>query len=96
MENTDDLKEIMNSAKKLRTAREDIKRKYLILFGDNVKSKRESLNLSQEDLGFMVGLQRTSIISIEKGNQDTPMSILILLSCALECNPTELIPQFDI
>jgi transcriptional regulator with XRE-family HTH domain len=52
-------------------------------FGARVKRKREALAWSQDELGDMVGLTRSSIANIEAGRQDTPLSQAAVLAAAL-------------
>lgn len=53
---------------------------------NNVKDKRISLNLTQEQLANIVGVTRLTIISIEKQGYEPSIGLAIKLAKALNCN----------
>ena len=58
---------------------------------ENIKKRREALNMSQETLAQKVGYtSRSSIAKIENGGVDIPRSKIIAFSKALKCSPMEL------
>lgn len=58
---------------------------------ENIKNRRESLNLSQEQLAERTGYtSRSSIAKIEKGLVDLPLSKIEVFADALETTPSEL------
>jgi len=59
-------------------------------FGNNVRKKRESQNLSQEELADLSGLHRTYISSLERGQRNVSLINIIKLTRALECEIGEL------
>jgi len=62
-----------------------------VQFGANLKTVREALGLSQEDLGKRVGLARSSIANIEAGRQRVSLSDVTLFSTALTTTPKHLL-----
>ncbi|MGP2520490.1 XRE family transcriptional regulator [Pantoea allii] len=53
---------------------------------DRVRSRRETLGLTQTELADMVGIKQQSIADIEKGQTQNPRK-LFELSVALQCSP---------
>ncbi len=64
--------------------------KYLIQFGKNLYKLRLESRLSQEDLGFLVGLHRTTIGELERGEQNVSLLNIIKLAGALDCKIDDL------
>jgi transcriptional regulator with XRE-family HTH domain len=65
-------------------------------FGELVRLHRERQEkLTQEKLGQLVGLSRTSITNIEKGRQHVALHQLLDLADALKVQPEALIPRRD-
>lgn len=57
----------------------------------NIKSLREQLGMSQNDLAVLTGYtNRSSIAKIEKGEVDLPLSKIELFASALNTTPSEL------
>jgi DNA-binding XRE family transcriptional regulator len=63
-------------------------------FGTLVRLRREQRPnpLSQEKLGRLVGLSRTSIVNIEKGRHHLVIHQLLAFARALEVRPETLLP----
>ena len=61
-------------------------------FGEMVRSKREAAGLSQEKLAFRVGLHRTYIGSVERGERNITLANIYRLAKALGCPATKLMP----
>lgn len=59
--------------------------------GKKIKQFRLKLNLTQQDLGDLVGLTRTSIVNIEAGRQKILFHTLYDFAIALKINPKRLI-----
>jgi DNA-binding XRE family transcriptional regulator len=70
-------------------------KKALENLGFCVKSLRKAKNLTQEELSMMVGMNRTSITNIEKGSQDTPLTTIVRLCCALDCQLSDLLLELE-
>lgn len=63
-------------------------------FGKLVRSHRESRpDMTQEKLGHLVGLSRTSITNIEKGRQHVALHQFFAIAEALKVRPEALLPQ---
>jgi len=63
-------------------------------FGNLVRLNRERRpDLTQEKLGRLVGLSRTSIVNIEKGRQHIALHQLFALAEALKVRPEALLPS---
>jgi transcriptional regulator with XRE-family HTH domain len=56
------------------------KEKLLKKFGEKVKLKRAGLKLSQEELAFKCGFDRTYISLVERGLRNTSLSNLSILA----------------
>lgn len=57
----------------------------------NIKTLRQQLNLSQDDLAKKIGYtNRSSIAKIEKGEVDLPLSKIILFAKFLHTTPADL------
>jgi len=65
-------------------------------FGKLLRLKREQRDgLTQEKLGLLIGLSRTSITNIEKGRQHISLHQLFVLAEALKVRPEALLPAAD-
>lgn len=62
-------------------------------FGRRVRRLREAAELTQAALGARVGLDRTTITSIESGRHGVPLHVLVELADALGCAPGDIIPS---
>lgn len=58
------------------------KSQYLLKLGENIRSFREKLSLSQEELAFQAGLDRTYLGGVERGERN-----LTILSALKICKP---------
>ena len=59
--------------------------------GTRVRTRREQLGVTQEDLGTAVGLTRASIANVESGKQGLYVSTLVALAAALDITPASLL-----
>jgi transcriptional regulator with XRE-family HTH domain len=57
----------------------------------NVRRARKALNLSQEELAFEAGLDRTYISQVERGKRNMTIVVLARLATALRTSPERLI-----
>ena len=64
---------------------------YLRAFGAAVRSRRESLTLSQEELCFRSDLDRTYISGIERGVRNPTLKTMVRLADALKIKLDELV-----
>jgi len=61
-----------------------------IKFGERIRSLREKIGMSQEEFGFKVGLHRTYIGSIERGEQNVSIDNIVKLAKAFRIPLSEL------
>ena len=59
------------------------KRNVRQIFGQNLRRKRETLGISQEDLGEKAGLHRTYIGSVERGERNVSIDNMERLAVAV-------------
>jgi transcriptional regulator with XRE-family HTH domain len=59
-------------------------------FGENVRSKREALDMTQEDLAHAAGMHPTAISHIELGKRDARFNNIVRLAAALKTPPGQL------
>ena len=64
-------------------------------FGKTLKSRRCSLNLSQEQLGLKSGLSRPYISELEMGKKDPSLFTIFKLSDALKVKPSFFIEEIE-
>lgn len=65
--------------------------KILILFGNNVRHIRQSLNISQEDLAHKADLHRTYIGMIERAEKNITLCNMEKIANALEVKIEDLL-----
>lgn len=63
--------------------------------GKRIRKARNSKEITQQALADLLGLTRTSVTNIEKGNQKIPVHVLYNLSMALEISPEDLLPKVE-
>jgi transcriptional regulator with XRE-family HTH domain len=63
------------------------------LLGDRICRARQGLKLSQAKLANAVGLNRVSIVNIEKGRQRPSLHVIWEIGLALGVEPATLIPR---
>ena len=56
------------------------------IIGNNIKTKRQEMNLSQEELGFMVSSTRNYIGCIERGEKAASTAFLYDIAQVLNCS----------
>lgn len=61
------------------------------IFGKNVKEKRLSLGLSQEQLAYIAEIDRTYLPDIEKGKRNVSLLVADKIAKALNSNIKELL-----
>lgn len=69
----------------------DIRKK----FGKRVKELRQSKGLSQEALAHLAELDRTYIPSIEKGERNVSIEVILKLAVAFDLKISELLKGID-
>lgn len=63
------------------------------LIGDRVFQRRRALELSQTEVARRLGINRVSIVNIEKGRQRAPIDLLWHLAEVLDVELNQLIPR---
>ncbi len=61
-----------------------------LAFGQEVRRRREHLGLSQEGFAEIVGLHRTYVSSVERGQRNVGLENIVRLAKALGVHPGEL------
>ena len=56
---------------------------YKIAFGKRLRSRREELHITQEELGNKLGYSKSFISKVEKGEHEIPQSKVVLAATAL-------------
>jgi transcriptional regulator with XRE-family HTH domain len=64
-------------------------------FGLSVKGSRVAQGLSQEDLGFASGMDRTYISGIERGVRNPTVQVIWRLAVALKTTPSALLKDAE-
>lgn len=64
-------------------------------FGKIIKTEREKMNLSQEQLAELCGLHRTYISQIERGLKSASIKVLFSLAYNLNTTPSNLIRKTE-
>lgn len=63
--------------------------------GRRARSARRKAGLTQQQVAERIGLSRTSVTNIERGNQQILLHMLYRLAAALGTEPTALLPEPD-
>ena len=61
--------------------------------GEKIKSARREKELSQEELGEMMGLSRKQVCEYEKGKHEMGVTVLLQFARALQVSPEVLCPD---
>jgi len=62
-----------------------------VVFGNNVRRFRQVRQISQEELADLVGLHRTYVSSVERGERNISLENIAKLAWALDVLPSELL-----
>ena len=68
-----------------------MKNTILIKFGENVRTLRNALGISQEELAERADLHRTYVGDIERGERNVALINILALAKGLGCSPTDLL-----
>lgn len=71
------------------------KENILNAFGKLVKERRQALNLSQEELGELSGLDRTYISGVERGLRNLSLTSIVSISNSLQISSSELLQGLE-
>lgn len=61
-----------------------------VIFGSNVRRIRKSIGLSQEKLAEKIGIHRTYIGSIERGERNVSLNNIVAIAQALDTSISDL------
>lgn len=69
---------------------------YKQIFGRNVRKARQALEISQEELGHEIHIDRTYISGIERGLRNPSLDVIARIAQCLKTTPAALLsPQED-
>lgn len=63
--------------------------------GKRIRTQRESVNMTQEELATSIGMLRTSVVNIEAGRQRPPLHVIYQICHQLGIEPSSLMPNLD-
>lgn len=66
-----------------------------LAFGKVLREKRKEVGLSQEVLALDVGLERTFISMLERGQRQPSLTTMLKIAPALGCSATELMAEIE-
>lgn len=69
----------------------DLEKKALLNFGKHIRDIRKTVGLSQEKLAEKMGVHRTYVGMIERGEKNPTYITLLRLACALKISISELV-----
>jgi len=69
---------------------------YRNVLARNIRAGREKLALTQEQLGFETGLDRTYISGIERGVRNPSLDVIAKIALALETTPSDLLSAMSV
>ena len=61
--------------------------------GEKIKARREELNMTTEELGRLIGVQRSAVSKYEKGRVDLKIKQIQAIAKALDVPPVYLLPD---
>ena len=67
----------------------------LYQFGQRIRELRSLKKMSQEELAYAAGLDRTYIGSVERGRRNISLINILKIADALEVKPSLLLESFD-
>jgi transcriptional regulator with XRE-family HTH domain len=82
---------VVNSDIQIRMATANVKK----LFGKRLRELRKQRGWSQEEFAYQVGLDRSYIGSVERGERNISLENICLIACALDLPPSQLFEQWD-
>jgi len=64
-----------------------------VLFGKAVRRAREARGLSQEEFADQVGVHRTYIGGIERGERNPTLTMINKIAAGLDVSPRDIVPD---
>ncbi|BBP83739.1 MULTISPECIES: helix-turn-helix domain-containing protein [unclassified Pseudomonas] len=65
----------------------------LLRLGEAVRTRRKTLNLSQEALADAAGIDRSHMGKIERGERNVTFLNIVRIAGAMDCNPSDLLVE---
>jgi len=65
-------------------------------FGVRVKRLRKEHRMTQQELGGIVGIDRSAISRLETGNANATLDTILRLAYGLELSPSELLADIEV
>lgn len=63
--------------------------------GERIRTQRQSVNMTQEELATSIGMLRTSVVNIEAGRQKPPLHVLYQICRQLGAEPSAMMPALS-
>ena len=73
------------------TSGEEARQLSLSKIGENVRTRRRAVGLSQEELAFRSGLDRTYVGGVERGERNITVISALKICAPLDCTLSELV-----
>lgn len=64
-------------------------------FGQLIRQRRQTLGISQEELGYRAGLDRTYVSGLERGVRNPSLTALVSLAQGFGINVSDLADQLE-
>lgn len=68
---------------------------WLRAIGRAIRTRREELGLSQEELGYRAGLHRTYVSDLERGRRNPTAVTLLALGLTIGVTPSQILEQAE-
>ncbi|QMT31836.1 helix-turn-helix domain-containing protein [Alysiella filiformis] len=65
------------------------------IIGNNIRNKRKSLNIKQDELALLAEIDRSYMGRIERGEVNLTVDKLFQISLILQCEAAELLPHHE-
>lgn len=63
------------------------------LVGENIRRQRQRRGISQENLAFVAGIDRSYMSRVERGVVRITLEKIYVIAKVLDCEPAELLPS---
>lgn len=83
----------MSMKKSAKIKEDEADRKLRETLGKKIRIARDRLNQSAEVVANKIGISRSGLTQIEKGNNNVNAIMLWKIACALHCKVTDLFPE---
>lgn len=65
------------------------------IIGNNIRNKRKSLNIKQDELALLAEIDRSYMGRIERGEVNLTVDKLFQIALILQCEAAELLPNHE-